>query len=224
MPATLERPPEAAVADPAPSRIPPRRQERPVFASPTARRARALRVAGWALAAVTTVWLTALVLGAFGLEPMPGIRLPGVAAQGESTGPADHAAPAAARRSRAVSAAAAATRDSAAGERGDPSRSDGSGAGGSRRDSDDDAGGGNGKSPAASTSPGAAAPSAGAPAASTPAATAPSRGRSADAPGQVKKSDPTTSDTPGNSGSPPGAAVAQEQRSPTGGKKTPKTP
>src|SRR3954469_14989573 len=66
-----------AEIEPRPTSAPPPAGERPVFAAPSGRRLRVLRIVGLAAAALAATWLIALVLGAFGFDALPGVTLPG---------------------------------------------------------------------------------------------------------------------------------------------------
>src|SRR4051794_5318859 len=66
-----------AEIEPRPTSAPPPAGERPVFAAPSGRRLRVLRIVGLAAAALSATWLVALVLGAFGFDALPGVTLPG---------------------------------------------------------------------------------------------------------------------------------------------------
>jgi hypothetical protein len=218
MPATIERTKdEAAERTAAAPVLAPRERERPVFASDTHRRARALKAIGWVLAAATALWLVALVLGAFGLRPLPEIGLPQVpgASQGSAADAERLPGDAVAReldraRSRAVTreeaTAAAARREARAEE-----RSGGSGSSSSEDSTASEEGANASESGSGNTS----TPTTSTPAPSTAApATTTGNGNSATAPGAVNRPDRTTTTDParGNSGTAPGATRSGDRR------------
>lgn len=86
--------------------VEPRADEQPVFVSDSGGRARVLRLVGAALAALTAVWLLALLAGSTGVVRFPGLPLPSVGGSDTSGGARDAAAPRpAAPKSRASRAA-----------------------------------------------------------------------------------------------------------------------
>jgi hypothetical protein len=213
------------VTAPAPHVTAPR-ADLPVFASERRRRARALRFAGWTLAAVTALWLVALVLGAFGLRPLPALGLPqapGAAASPAHDRTAGASATGAIARVRHVTTAARATQAARHGGSANSSHT----AGGSRKDP----GGSSASSGGASTggsgptkgTPSVSPPSTGPSASATPGSKAHvNNGNSATAPGAANRPDRTAGTTPGKSGSAPGAAVSGGHRGANG--RGPKSP
>ncbi|HEX8052047.1 MAG TPA: hypothetical protein VF517_03580 [Thermoleophilaceae bacterium] len=198
---------------------PQREDERPVFASETQRRARVLRVLGWTLASATALWLVALVLGAFGLHPLPSLGLPDVPGGSGATAQTDRGAGDQAVRNveragadrdatRLAAARDEAARDDAAGSaRGERSARRGSG----DREAPATETGGDDSAPAGTGSGGSGTTTPTAPAA--PPTTAPAAGgNSATAPGAVNRPDRTTDAPRGNSGSAPGATTSGERR------------
>ena len=214
LPATLERPTEspgrpAAVSAPArvrPSAVP-RRPEPPVFASETHRRARVMRVVGWVLAVLTALWLTALVLGAFGLKPLPGIPVPQLSgtdggAPRTQTAPSESSTPAR-PAARAAGSSAASGREASdsrsSARRGESSRGDGSSSG---RSSERGAGSSRSSTPRSTDQPSSPAPTT---PAAPPATTTPtSPGSSATAPGAANRPDRSSTEAPGSSSTAPG--------------------
>ena len=212
MPATLERdhvkaPGRPDAPAPVRERERERLEERPVFASESHHRTRVLRAVGWSLAGLTAVWLAALVLGAFGLSPLPSVT-PGARDSAPPANEVGTRAPQAAEReaSRAATereAADASSRTAAAraSERRASERSgssDGDGDGATRSGSGS---GTSGSSPSGSGTTTTTTP----PAAAAPTTTTPTRGNSTTAPGSANRPDRTTTDTaPGNSGTAPG--------------------
>ncbi|HEX6458922.1 MAG TPA: hypothetical protein VF032_08405 [Thermoleophilaceae bacterium] len=100
------------------------RAERPIFVAEHGRRARILKLVGLGLAAVTAVWLVALIGGATGVVRFPGLPLPSVGAMHDkgSSRAGDAAVPPARRAKPGASRPATAGARPATGRRLDPTR------------------------------------------------------------------------------------------------------
>jgi hypothetical protein len=96
--------------------------ERPVFADAGGRRRRALQAAGATAAVCATAWLAALVLGVVGLDPLPGMTLPGESGAGTRSNAAAGMTESSADRVRSTAAGRESPVPAPAGRQGDSSR------------------------------------------------------------------------------------------------------
>ena len=213
MPATLERDHVKAPRRPAAQPVREPLDERPVFASESRRRTRALRALGWSLAGLTAVWLAALVLGAFGLSPLPSVT-PGATG---SAPPADAVGTEAPRAAEREARRAATAREASRGSSGTAEERAAARRAAARRKAASDSSASEGTArtetesgPSTSPAPASGTGTTTPPATAAPTTTAPTtRGNSATAPGAANRPDSTTTDTaPGGSGTAPGQTKA----------------
>lgn len=193
--------------------------DHPIFVAPDGRRARRLRLAGRLLAGLVGLWVLALLAGALGFGHLPGLNLPRIVGSdhAKTAGPVKRASRSGRRPlTRALSPLASSP--AGAGRGGGLSLAGAGRTPAERKSATDSIGSVGTGAPSSATQPGSSpsAPPVSRPGvrrgqATTPSAqTTPAAGRSA--PGQTRKTAPSTSTTtapttsPGSSGTSPGQA------------------